>query len=415
MQKNSPFDFYIERVTQAAEVLGLSEKQLLALKTPNTIVQKDITFTRDTGTVETLHAYRVQFNNARGPYKGGIRFHPAADVDEVKALAAAMAVKCAVVGIPLGGGKGGVECNPKELSEGEIERLSRSFVRAMEGVFGAHKDIPAPDVYTNAKVMGYMLDEFEKQVGHSEPGMITGKPIVLGGSLGRDTATAQGGVYVLEELMTRLNTPRNTMRVIVQGFGNAGFHAARILHNLGYNIVGLSDSSGGLLGENLDPLFLQKIKKEQGSFKNAAVEGVRFVTNEELLTSPCDILIPAALDNQVHGENAGAVQAHIILELANGPLSPEADRILGEKGVTVIPDVLANAGGVTVSYFEWVQNLQNYYWTEEEVLERLRPIMTSAFRSISELAHEKQVSLREAAFLLGIRRIADAMDARGTA
>ncbi len=421
--KNTPFAFYLERLARAAQTLGLSKAQLKALQTPDKILDKKITIKTDKGRKETLRAYRVQFNNARGPYKGGIRFHPAADLSEVKALAAAMALKCAVVGIPLGGSKGGVQCDPKKYSSTELERVSRAYVRAIGGSLGVDTDIPAPDVYTTPEIMAYMLDEFGKKVGHSEPGMITGKPIALGGSEGRGTATAQGGVYVLEETVKALGLDRKKLRVAVQGFGNAGYHAARILHELGYHIVGLSDSTGALIAENghkIDPTSVYIAKQNGGKIsehyadkKSMERDGVHVGINEELLTMDCDILIPAALDNQLTADNAANVKAKIILELANGPISPEADAILEKAGVTVIPDILANAGGVTVSYFEWVQNRQQYYWTEEQVLERLQPIMTSAFKAVSGLVKEKNVSYREAAFLLGIQRITEALKMRG--
>ena len=350
MEQNHPFAFYLERLERAAQTLGLSPAQIKTLSTPNQVHQKDITITKDNGTSETLRAYRVQFNNARGPYKGGIRFHPEADVDEVTALAAAMAIKCAVVNIPLGGGKGGVQFDPKKYSPDEIEKISRAFMRSMEGVFGVDRDIPAPDVYTTPTIMGHMLDEYEKMMGHSEPGAITGKPIILGGSIGRDTATAQGAVYVLEELVTSRGLTRSDLRVAVQGFGNAGFHAARLLHELGYRIVGLSDSRGALIDQaGLDPEVVHETKQKTGAL---STDLTLLSTNEALLEMDCDILIPAALDNQLRGDNAAHIQAKIILEIANGPTTPEADHIFKEKGVVVVPDVLANAGAVSVSYFD---------------------------------------------------------------
>ncbi len=410
-QENKPFAFYLERLARTAESLDLTPEQRTALETPNAVIEKELSIVRDDGRKETLRAYRVQFNNARGPYKGGIRFHPGADLDEVKALAAAMAIKCAVVNVPFGGGKGGIQFDPKQYSTAEIERISRTFIREMNGTFGINKDIPAPDVYTTPQIMGYMLDEHEKMVGESEPGMITGKPIALGGSLGRDTSTAQGGVYVLEELVTMRGLDREKLRVVVQGFGNAGYHAASILHELGYRIVGLSDSKNALLDPNgLDPIAIHRSKQEHGTL---ASPGARTVTNEELLAADCDILIPAALDNQLTATTAPKVKASIILELANGPTSPEGDAIFEERGITVIPDVLANAGGVATSYFEWVQNRQQFYWTKEEVFERLHPLMANAFHAIWTTAKEKRTSLREAAFVLGVERITTALAARG--
>ena len=423
----NPFTFYLERLKHASSLLTLSERQRLALERPDRILKRDIVITRDDGTEATLRAYRVQFNNARGPYKGGIRFHPAADLDEVKALAASMAIKCAVIGVPFGGGKGGVQFNPKEYSRAEIESVARAFVRAFHENLGADRDIPAPDVYTNSEIMGYMLDEYERIVSRSEPGMITGKPLSLGGSLGRATATAQGGVYALEKLVEILKLDPSKLRVAVQGFGNAGYHAARLLHASGYTIVGLSDSRGALMSERgLNPLEVQKAKHEHDTITDLycrgsvcdearlAQDGVRVGTNQDLLLMDCDILIPAALDNQLTAENASRVQARIILELANGPTTPEADAILAERGVSIIPDVLANAGGVTVSYFEWVQNRQGYAWTEEEVFHRLKQHMVDAFATIWEMGKKRKLTLRDAAFVLGVERLVEAQTKRGT-
>jgi len=422
-----PFDSYITRLRRAADLLELSEAQRARLEKPDRIIERAIEITRDDGSREILHAYRVQFNNARGPYKGGIRFHPEANLSEVKALAAAMAIKCAVVNVPLGGGKGGVEFDPKQYSRAEIERVSRAFVRAMGDALGVDRDIPAPDVYTTPEIMGYMLDEYEQMVGRSEPGMITGKPLALGGSLGRDTATAQGGVYVLEELIDAMHLDRSKLRIAVQGFGNAGYHIARSLHASGYTIVGLSDSRSALMSERgLDPVRVYKAKHEHDSISSLYCEGgvcdenkmkedgVIIGTNADLLEMDCDILIPAALDNQLTVDNAPRIKARVVLELANGPTTPDADAIFAERGVAVVPDVLVNAGGVTVSYFEWVQNRQGLAWTEEEVAARLKPIMTGAFNSMWQMAHDRNVPLRDAAFLLGVDRIARAMATRGT-
>lgn len=413
-QSDDLFAAYLHRLERAVGTLGLSSTQHTALREPNAIIEKDIIITRDNGTTETLRAYRVQFNNARGPYKGGIRFHQDADIHEVKTLAAAMVLKCAIMNIPLGGGKGGVQCNPKEYSPAELERIARAFARAMADHLGVDKDIPAPDLYTTPQIMGYILDEYEKVTGRSEPGMITGKPLPLGGSLGRGFATAQGGVYVTEELVARLKLDRSDLRVAVQGFGNAGYHAARILHGLGYTIVGVSDSKGALLcADGIDPHVAYTAKNEHGSVIDAHVDGAHIGTNEDLLTTECDILIPAAFDNQITEGIATRLKARMIVELANGPTLPAADTILEQRGIIVIPDVIANAGGVTVSYFEWVQNRQQYYWTEEEVLKRLHPIITAAFCEAWSIAKERNISLREAAFLLGIKRISEAMTARG--
>lgn len=418
----SPFGNYLARLEHAARTLKLSPKEIKRLETPDRVLEKTIEVTQDDGATVSLPAYRVQFNNARGPYKGGIRFHPAADLDEVKALAALMAIKCAVVNIPMGGAKGGVAFNPKEFSRAEIERVARAWVRAFADHLGADKDIPAPDVYTNAEIMGYMLDEFQKITGRKEPGMITGKPLELGGSEGRDTATAQGAVYVFEALREALGTSRGELRVAIQGFGNAGAHAAGILHGLGYKIVALSDSKGGIYrARGLDPDELYAVKHEKDAITEMYCNGTvcdaeklandeaRIITNDELLTSECDVLIPAALDNQLTAKNAADVKAKIVLEIANGPTNPEADEIFAKKNVIVIPDVLANAGGVTVSYFEWLQNKRGERWSEKEVLEKLKPIMGSAFENVWRTAEVHHVTPRDAAFIVGIQRITEAM------
>ncbi len=409
---NTPFQNFLANIDKAVQILGLSEENANALKNPNNIIEKKISVKMDPGETREFNAYRVQFNNARGPYKGGIRFHPDADIDEVKALAVGMTVKTAVVNIPLGGAKGGVQCNPKEMSESELERTARAWVGAMADDIGVDKDIPAPDVYTNPQIMAYMMDEYEKIKGHSEPGVITGKPLELGGSEGRGAATAQGGVYVLENLVKKLNNNKSELRVAIQGFGNAGYHVARILYGLGYKITAVSDSKGGIYSEaGIDPEKAQKVKQEQGSV--TAMPEVQQISNEDLITCDCDILIPSALDNQIREDNAPNIKAQIIIELANGPTTPEADKILRDKNIIVIPDVLANAGGVTVSYFEWVQNRTHFYWSESQILDRLKPIMVKAFDEVWEFAKENNINLRDATFIKAIERIVEAMRIRG--
>ncbi len=418
----SPFQNYLNIIDQASNILKLSEKELSVFQDPQKIHEKEIKLSNG----KSFHGYRVQFNNARGPYKGGIRFHPEADIDEVKALAALMAIKCAVVNIPLGGGKGGVQCNPKELDESEIEEIARGWITAMKDEVGPEQDIPAPDVYTTPQIMGYMMDEYEKIQNKSAPGVITGKPLELGGSKGRSSATAQGGVYVLESYIKSLGKKPEELTVAVQGFGNAGYYAAKILHSQGYKIVAVSDSKGGIYSsEGLDPQHLYSQKQEKGSIKNIYCDGdtcdstmlrrdeVHLLTNEELLECECDILIPAALDGQLRKDNAENVKASIIVELANGPTTTEADAIFAKNNITVLPDVLANAGGVTVSYFEWVQNLQNFYWSYTEVQQKLKKIMLDAFSDIMEFAQINKVTLREASFALAVKRILDASKLRG--
>ncbi len=416
MKKNNPFKNYTDRIQSVAKHLNLEKRYLEKLIKPDKIIQKTISIK-----TKKIPIFRIQWNNARGPYKGGIRFHPEADLDEVKTLSALMALKCAAVGIPFGGAKGGATFDPKKFTEKEIEEISREWVRKIHPFIGEKKDIPAPDVYTNAEVMGYMLDEFEKIRGQSEPSAFTGKPLSLGGSLGRDTATAQGGIFVLEELIKKssLKNKGKNIKVVIQGFGNAGFNAAKILFEDGYKIVGVSDSHGGLSDMNgLNPKQINDFKKEFGSiravFEKKNLGGkAKLVSNEELLNLDCDILIPAALDNQITEKNAPQIKAKIILELANGPTNTEADKILEKRGVLVVPDILANAGGVTVSYFEWVQGLQNFYWDEAKVRQELKTVMHRAALEIWQVSQTQKLPLRQAAYLLSVERMVEAMRARG--
>lgn len=421
----SPFEQVQSHMSTAIRSLGLSAAEEATLTKPDAVHQATLRVSTQYGT-ETFPAYRVQFNNARGPYKGGIRFHPAADLDEVKALAAAMAIKCAVVDVPLGGAKGGVAFDPKRYGAADIERIARAYVHELHTHLGADIDIPAPDVYTTPEVMGWMLDAYEQITGRSEPGMITGKPLALGGSRGRDHATAQGGAHVLAAYVAEQNLDPAQLRVAVQGFGNAGATVAKILHTMGYRIVALSDSKGTLYNpQGLDPHRVEEAK-EQGSAVTSlycdgsvcddarlAHDGAEVLDPEAVLHVACDILVPAALDNQVRTDTVDKVRASIVVELANNPVTPEADAILAARGVTVLPDVLANAGGVTVSYFEWVQNRQQYYWSEEEVAHRLRERMVQAYTDLTLRKQAGKSTYREAAYQLGIERIHAAMQLRG--
>lgn len=410
---NNPFQNYLDNLERARKSLDLTDKEVEKLQNPQNVIQTELKIKTSNGE-ENFPAYRVQFNNARGPFKGGIRFHPAADLDEVKALAALMAIKCAVVGIPLGGAKGGVTIDPKKYNTKDLEEVARAWARAMAPYIGVSKDIPAPDVYTNSGTMAHILDEYEKIVGHEEFGVITGKPLALGGSLGRNTATAQGGVYVLENLLVDLGLNVKGLKISVQGFGNAGYTAASILNKMGAKVLAVSDSSGGVyFADGLDPEELNNFKENGGSLKDFNKEGYKIITNEELLLTECDVLIPAALDNQITKDNADSIKAKIVLELANGPTTPEADKILFEKGITLVPDVLANAGGVTVSYFEWVQNRAGDMWTEEIIFDRLKNIMTQSYKSVKALSVEKNIDMRLACFSLGVKRIIEAMNLRG--
>ncbi|MBX9906372.1 Glu/Leu/Phe/Val dehydrogenase [Patescibacteria group bacterium] len=422
----TPFEQIISHIRKASGTLAMSEEEQTIFNTPDRSIEKTLTIVKDNGETESFPAYRVQFNNARGPYKGGIRFHPDAHSEEVKALAAAMAIKCAVVGVPFGGAKGGVMIDPKKYSKTEIERVSRKYAQEFKEHIGVNRDIPAPDVYTNAEVMAYILDEYEKLTGASEAGVVTGKPLSLGGSEGRDTATAQGGAYVLGELISRLGRTPASTSVAVQGFGNAGATIACILHSLGYKIVAVSDSTGTLYAKNgLDPQKILLAKKNTesilGDYCDDGVcdenmlrkDGAEVLAPEAALSIAADILIPAALDNQIREDNVAVVVAPIILELANNPVTPQADRILFERGVVVVPDVLANAGGVTVSYLEWVQNRQGYYLTKAEVMDRLQKIIIAAYGRVEEAARTHTLSLREGAYLVGVRDIYEAMKYRG--
>lgn len=408
------------------EHLKLSEAERSLLRTPQHIHKKDISITRDDGSSVTLPAFRVQYNNARGPYKGGIRYHPLADEDEVKALAALMAIKTAVVDIPFGGGKGGVQFNPKEFSKKELQAVSRAYVRAFHEYLGGDIDCAAPDVNTTPTIMAWMRDEYELITKTYAPSMITGKPLSFGGSRGRDKATARGAFFILQELMSLESKEPADLRVVIQGFGNAGAHMAEFLHSAGYTIVGVSDSQGGIYSEEgVDPVRIEKYKSKTGSvlgeycagsvcdIDKMKMDAVRKVSNEELLELPCDILIPAALDNVINEKNAGKIQAAYVLEIANGPTTPEADVILEQRGVTIIPDVLANAGGVTVSYFEWSQGRSGEQWTEEAVDETLRRVMLNAFRAVRRDVGRDHLSYRQAAFSVGLKRIVDAMSVRG--
>jgi len=407
----NPFENAQEQLRKAAATAGIKEEELRFLEKPKRIIHVNFPVKMDDGTIKYFEGYRVQYNDARGPTKGGIRFHQNVTLDEVKALAFWMTIKNAVVNTPYGGGKGGVIINPKQHTQTELERVSRAFIKALHDTIGPTKDIPAPDVYTNPQTMAWMLDEYEAIKGEHQPGLITGKPLSLGGSKGRSYSTAMGGAYVLKEALEKLDIDPLTAKVAIQGFGNAGMNMARILAEWGYNIVAVSDSSTGIYHE--EGLNIEEVINYKEKNGKLAGIGIKEITNEELLELNVDILIPAALENQITKDNAERIQAKIILELANGPVTPEADAILEKKGITVIPDVLANAGGVTVSYFEWVQNNQGYYWEEKEVLQRLEKTMTTSFNEIHDIVKEVDTTYRQAAFILALRRIITATKDRG--
>lgn len=415
------FEYFKHNTGKAADLLGLSESDRTELMTPDRILKADLIIPMDEGGTATFPAYRVQFNNARGPYKGGIRFHPDADEDEVSALAAMMAIKCAVVDIPFGGGKGGVAVNPKALTRNEVHALSRAYVRAFAEHMGPDKDVPAPDVYTNPEIMAVMLDEYEKIAGKPSPAFITGKPLDAGGIVGRDTATADGALFVLSALLSDRHLSAEKLTAAVQGAGNAGAQAAKLLADMGVKVKAIADSGGTLVCRNLvDVDATLAVKESKGSLKSIYCEGsvcdaermnadgASYEDPEAVVASPVDILVPAALEEQIRADNVGSVQASVILEIANGPVTPEADDVLAGNGVAVIPDVLANAGGVTVSYFEWLQNKSGEAWTRERVSERLRDTMTDAYRDVADFALDRGVTLREAAYALALSRIIEA-------
>ncbi len=401
----NPFENAIKNLKSANKYARVSASVFERICKPDHIHQFSIS-----ANGKKYAGYRVQHNDARGPYKGGIRYHPQVDLDEVKALATWMSMKCAVVDIPYGGGKGGVACDPKKMSDKDKEAVSRGWARALAPHIGAWKDVPAPDVNTDSQTMAWILDEYEKVTGMHAPATITGKPIELGGSAGRDKATAQGGFFVLRDALKAYKRKKGT--VAVQGIGNVGGWLAEILHKEGFTVVAVSDSKGGIYNpKGLDIHKVMGHKRDTGAVKG--FKGAKDITNEALLELPVDILAPAALENVITKENALRIKAKLVLEMANGPITPEADAILRNKKIPVIPDILANAGGVTVSYFEWAQNLNGFAWDLSEVDARLERIMTRAWKSVFETAQQHKITLRTAANVLALGRIAKAMQLRG--
>jgi glutamate dehydrogenase/leucine dehydrogenase len=404
MENNNPFLNAMAQLDKAAKIINLDKNIHAVLQQPDRILTVAVPVRMDDGEVKVFTGYRSQYNNSLGPYKGGIRYHPDVSIDEVKALSFWMMVKCATVNIPMGGGKGGVVVDSKKLSVGELERMSRGYIQKIWREIGSDKDVPAPDMYTTPQIMGWMLDEFEKLLGHADPGFITGKAIPNGGSAGRETATAQGGVYIVKELAKKLGLDPNITRVAVQGMGNVGGFMAKILKSAGYQVVAISDSKGGVYSENLDLDSVFKHKEETGSVQN--LMGTQSVTNAELLELPVDILVPAAMENQITEDNVNNIKAKVIVEMANGPTTPKADEILKERGIVLVPDVLSNAGGVTVSYFEWEQNVKGEKWSEDEVFAKLEPIMVRAFNEVWETKEKYGIDMRTAAFVKAIERVA---------
>ncbi len=405
-----------KRLKEAAKHLNVHADVIEKLKYPRETLAATLVVRMDDGSRKAFKSWRCRYDDTRGPTKGGIRYHPAVNLDEVMTLAFWMTFKCAVANLPYGGGKGGVSVDAKSLSRTELERLSRAYVQAFSRFIGPDRDIPAPDMYTNGIVMAWMADEYSVIAGQPSPAVITGKPIALGGSLGRDDATGRGGYYVLRHLEKDLGVSPDKTRIVMQGFGNASYHCARLLHGDGYRIIGMSDSRSGIYDpDGIDPIAAMEHKQETRGLAGAPSNGkLQEMTNAELLEAECDVLIPAAMENQIVLENAPNIKAPIILELANGPISPAADKVLNGAGKIVIPDILANAGGVTVSYFEWVQNKSGYYWGLAEVQEKLKAIMEPEARRIWDVKQKKGLDMRTAAYVHALGRIASAVEAHGT-
>jgi glutamate dehydrogenase (NAD(P)+) len=408
----NPWHMALQQLSDVADRIGLDPDVRAVLSYPRRILAVSIPTRMDDGSVRVFEGFRVQHSTTRGPCKGGIRYHPDVTLDEVKALAMWMTWKCAVVNIPYGGAKGGVICNPKEMSLGELERLTRRYTSELLPVIGPERDIPAPDVNTNPQVMAWIMDTFSVNRGYSVPGVVTGKPLSVGGSRGRNEATARGCVFIILAAAERYGLRSGESTAVVQGYGNAGSISARLLEESGFRVIAVSDSRGGIINKDgLDAVAVAEHKRKTGSV--VGFPGSAEITNEELLTVECDVLVPAALENQITGQNASDVKTRLIAEAANGPTTPEADAILESRGIAVVPDILANAGGVTVSYFEWVQALQAYFWTERAVNLELRDIMQRAYHEVQQRADAEKCSLRTAAMSLAVSRVAEAHKVRG--
>jgi glutamate dehydrogenase (NAD(P)+) len=411
-QPPSPYAAALSQFDRAADHLALDPSVRAILRVPKREWTVNFPVHMDDGQVRIFTGYRVQHNVSRGPAKGGMRFHPRTDIEEVRALAMWMTWKCALVSVPFGGAKGGVTVDPRDLSMGELERLTRRFTAELQNIIGPDSDIPAPDMGTNAQTMAWMMDTFSMHHGYSIPGVVTGKPVSIGGSEGRADATGQGIVYCIEHALDKLGSSIVGARVAVQGFGNVGEAASRIIHERGAKLIGITDIGGGVFDEGgLEPATLKRRMQETGSI--AGAPGTQPLSNKELLELECDVLILAALEGQVTAENAGRINARVLAEGANGPTMPDADPILRERGVTVIPDILCNAGGVVVSYFEWVQNLQSLSWEAEEVNERLRKVLLAAYDEVDAMQREQEIDARLAAHSIAVQRVAQALRIRG--
>jgi glutamate dehydrogenase (NAD(P)+) len=411
-EKLSPWEVAQEQLRTAAGLLNLDDGLLQQLGTPKVALTVAVPVRHDDGKIRVYTGHRVQHSTARGPGKGGIRYHPDVTLDEVKALAMWMTWKCAVMGLPYGGAKGGITCDPKRMSLGELERLTRRYTSEILPIIGPERDIPAPDVNTTPQVMAWVMDTYSMNKGYTVPGVVTGKPVPIGGSLGRGQATARGLMYTVLYALKHLGLQKPGLTVAIQGYGNAGYNAAKLLHELDFRIVACSTSKGGILVEKgFDPDAVNEHYQKTGGV--GGFKGSDEVSNEELLELDCDILLPCALEGQITARNAARVKARIVGEGANGPTTPEADRVLYENGKFVIPDILANAGGVTVSYFEWVQALQEYFWSEREVNLRLRDLMERAFEAVYKVHQDRKIDMRRAAYVLAVSRVAEAHRLRG--
>ncbi len=415
MTKENLLESALVRLDEAASHINIDPDVIEKLKYARETMKVRLMIRMDDGSRKSFLAWRCRYDDTRGPTKGGIRYHPESTAEEVETLAFWMTFKCAVMNLPYGGGKGAIQVDPRKLSKAELERLSRAYIQAFSGIIGPDRDIPAPDVYTNSMIMGWMADEYSQIVGQSSPAVITGKPLALGGSLGRNDATARGGFYLVRHLAHDLGLA-SQLRVTVQGFGNAGQFFAKLMASDGHKIVAVSDSSGAVYCANGLDLDLLLKAKDQGKsvVSTAGSNGHEAISADELLAVDCDVLAPSAMENMIHVDNAASIKSKLIVELANGPVTPEADKILEQKGVIVLPDILANAGGVTVSYFEWVQNRQGYYWTLEEIHERLKTIMEREGRAIWNHAKQHKVTVRSAAYVHALERLAQAIEAHGT-
>ncbi|KAB7704830.1 glutamate dehydrogenase [Bacillus aerolatus] len=410
-ERKNPQKEFSSILKEATNILGYSKDVFDFLKEPMRFLEVNIPVQMDNGQTKIFRGYRAQHNDANGPTKGGIRFHPDVTADEVKALAGWMSLKCGITGLPYGGAKGGIVCEPRNMSANELERLSRGYVRAVSQLVGPTKDIPAPDMYTNSQIMAWMLDEYDHIREFDSPGFITGKPLVLGGSEGRETATSKGVLYTLQIVSELKNMPLEGMKVIVQGFGNVGGHLAYYLHELGVKVVGIADALGAIY--DTDGLDIPDLLGRRDSF--GIVSGLfdNIITNEELLEKECDVLIPAAIGGVIDEGNAHKLNCQIVIEAANGPTTKEAIQLLDDRGILVVPDILANSGGVIVSYFEWCQNNQGYYWTKETVEERLKEKIHASFLNVQHTADQFGINMKTAAYIEGIRKIAEASGLRG--